>query len=130
MAWHEIMHKCGHSGRRQITGPTRDRDRKATWYGENHVCENCYRRDKAAQPPSPATMTAHVTLHEVPVKPPPMRGGLPTTHWLWLLVVETDGRSCRVAGTDNQNYSRTSAIADARDWAKHLGIAAVTIEEK
>lgn len=47
MAWEYITHACGHEERRNITGPVRDRDRKAAWWGKR-PCTDCWKADRSA----------------------------------------------------------------------------------
>lgn len=41
MAQYQINHKCGHTGYRNITGPTAKRQGLADWIGEQHECDDC-----------------------------------------------------------------------------------------
>lgn len=43
MSWYEGIYSCGHEGRINIIGPTKDRQRKADWYFSN-VCPECYKK--------------------------------------------------------------------------------------
>jgi len=45
MAWYDIKYKCGHSERRQVYGPTNERNRKIEWY-ETQVCLDCWKKEQ------------------------------------------------------------------------------------
>ena len=46
MAWYEGTYSCGHEGRTQVYGPTKDRQRKADYYFETHLCPECWKREQ------------------------------------------------------------------------------------
>lgn len=39
---YNVTFACGHDGRIDIVGPTKERDRKVAWYEQNRVCPACY----------------------------------------------------------------------------------------
>lgn len=43
MAWYDGTYICGHEGRISITGPSKDRDRKAEWRFSG-LCPECYKK--------------------------------------------------------------------------------------
>ncbi|GHV36363.1 hypothetical protein FACS1894187_10840 [Synergistales bacterium] len=47
MAKYDIIYSCGHEGRVDIIGPTKDRQRKADWYASG-LCPECYEAKKLA----------------------------------------------------------------------------------
>ncbi|GHV45324.1 hypothetical protein FACS1894204_04160 [Synergistales bacterium] len=47
MAKYDIVYSCGHEGRVDIIGPTKDRQRKADWYASG-LCPECYEAKKQA----------------------------------------------------------------------------------
>lgn len=49
MGWTNFTYKCGHEGRRQFIGRVKDQQRRADWYGENHICDECLAKERAAE---------------------------------------------------------------------------------
>lgn len=45
MAWYTISYVCGHSGREQLYGPARNRERAIEWAERNKSCPDCYRAE-------------------------------------------------------------------------------------
>ena len=43
MAWFYGTYCCGHEGRTDIVGPTKDRERKADWHFSG-LCPKCYKK--------------------------------------------------------------------------------------
>lgn len=43
MAWYYGTYSCGHEGRTNIVGPTKDRERKAEWHFSG-MCPECYKK--------------------------------------------------------------------------------------
>lgn len=43
MAWYYGTYSCGHEGRTNIVGPTKDRERKAEWHFSG-LCPECYKK--------------------------------------------------------------------------------------
>lgn len=64
MAWHQITYACGHTGRKQIGGPTKDRDRKAEWYGRE-ICPACAAAERAEHNKAAAEQAATEGLAEL-----------------------------------------------------------------
>lgn len=46
MAWYGGTYSCGHEGRTQVYGPTKDRQRKADYYFETHLCPECWKKEQ------------------------------------------------------------------------------------
>ncbi|MGO5353784.1 hypothetical protein ACTQX5_09910 [Faecalicoccus sp. LCP19S3_E3] len=47
MAWKYGTFSCGHEGRVQVYGPSVDRQRKADYYFDTHLCPECWAKKQA-----------------------------------------------------------------------------------
>jgi hypothetical protein len=49
MSRYVIKYQCGHEGREQFYGSTKDRQRRADWKALNFVCPSCFIKQKAQE---------------------------------------------------------------------------------
>lgn len=65
MSWYEGKYSCGHEGRVNIIGPTKDRQRKADWHFSG-LCPECYKKqleeERAAANKEAAEKSAEMEL--------------------------------------------------------------------
>lgn len=68
MSWYEGKYSCGHEGRVNIIGPTKDRQRKADWHFSG-MCPECYKKqleeERAAANKEAAEKSAEMELPEL-----------------------------------------------------------------
>lgn len=64
MAWHYGTYACGHEGRVQVYGPTKQRDRKAEWYF-SQKCDECKELDHQAENEESAAKAWDMELPEL-----------------------------------------------------------------
>lgn len=55
-------YSCGHPGEYGVYGPVKDRQRKADWYFENHVCQECLVKQRAKDAAESAAKSARQGL--------------------------------------------------------------------
>lgn len=69
MAWYEGTYSCGHEGRTQVYGPTKDRQRKADYYFETHMCPECWKREQERKAQAAAKVAQDMGFAELTGSP-------------------------------------------------------------
>lgn len=49
MAHYDVTFSCGHTERKELFGPTKDRERRIKYWEECGICTECWREQKAME---------------------------------------------------------------------------------
>lgn len=122
MSWYTIIHVCGHTSERNITGTDvrGERQRKADWFGSSK-CPDCWRVDRDTESREAAEQAAAAGW-------PGLEGSPGQISWAQRLRAETIhelDRICREAATTQVRHDQLRAVllgqVSASQWIEFRG---------